>query len=903
MFLNYRVLILLLIILGYSLSVPAQDLPAQADSTGIAPMETAQPQRTGLDAPVSYQAKDSIVITFENKAYLYGESQVRYQQIELQSEQIVMDMDSSLVFATYGLDSLGLEFGYPLFRDGDQPYESKSMHYNFKTSKGFITDVITQQGEGYVTSGRTKKMEDDALNMVGGRYTTCDDHDHPHFYIHMTRAKVRPKKDIVTGPVYLVLEDVPLFPIGLPFAFFPFTSSYSSGVIMPTWGDESTRGFFLRDGGYYFALNDYMDLAVTGQLYTKGSWGLSARSAYKRRYHYSGSYDIAYQVTSMGDIINGVQMPGYSKLKDFKINASHSQDPKSNPFRTISASVNFSTSSYDRNSSNGTLHSSSGGFSDATQNNKSSTVNITQRFPNNPFTLSGTMSVNQRMQDSSLAVTLPDINIAMSRIFPFKRKNVLGAERWYEKISMQYTGYLRNSINTKEDLILKSNLVKDWNNNMVHRIPVSATFSMFNHLNITPGFNYEESWHSRKVMREYDMSRDMLTPADTIYGFHRQYSYNASVAASTTMYGNFKPLPFLGNKVEMIRHRMEPSVSFSVAPGFEDPRYGFYDHQYYTDMNGRGQVQVYSPFEGQQGISPNRNRQGNIGFSVNNNLEMKIRSDRDSTGFRKISLIDNLGISTGYNMAVDSFKWSDINVSMRLKLTKSYTLNLTGRFDTYTYRYDAETNTLRPVDVTRFQAGKGFGRLRSTSMSYSHTFNNEFFRRLFAREEQTVANNPSSTSEQPLEGEEATTTGSGRLRQNQQRDSGEMDMYGYYKNGMPWSLSFNYSMGLNYDPRNIDIQKEEYKYRITHTLSFNGNMQPTKNWRFNFNASYDVETRRIPHMNCSITRNLHCWQMTASVVPVGPYKSYSFSIAVNSSLLRDLKWDQRSNYRDGQQWY
>jgi len=915
MFLKDRVLILLIVLIG-GFSVQAQEVTVPIDSTGVVSPDAPALRRNGIDAPVSYQAKDSIVLTAENMAYLFGEGNVKYQQIELQSEYVEMSMDSSIVYATFGLDSLGLEFGYPLFKDGEESqYESKAMRYNFGTRKAFITDVITQQGEGYVTSGRTKKMEDDVLNMLGGRYTTCDEHDHPHFYIHMTRAKVRPRKDIVTGPVYLVLEDVPLPFIGLPFAFFPFTSSYSSGVIMPSYGDENARGFFLRDGGYYFALSDYMDLALTGQIYTKGSWGVEARSSYRKRYKYSGNFNVSYQITRLGDVINGMKMPDYSKQTDMRINWTHSQDPKSNPFRTISASVNFSTSSYDRNSSYGTLNSSSGsGYSDVTQNNKSSTVNVTQRFPNSPFSLSSTMSVNQRMQDSSIALTMPDISITMSRIFPFKRKQVVGAERWYEKISMQYTGYFRNSINTKEDLLLKSSLVKDWNNSMQHTIPVSATFSLFNVLNITPSINYAESWHSRKVMQEYDMQRNSMAPSDTIYGFSRVYNYSASVGLSTTIYGNFKPLPFLGNKVEMIRHRMEPSVSFSMAPSFGDPKYGFYEHYYYTDINGQQRSTIYSPYAGQQGVNPNQSRQGNVNFSVSNNVEMKVRSNNDSIGVKKISLIDNLGLSISYNMAADSFQWSDLSANVRLKITKSYTLNLSLQFDTYTYEYNEASNSLRRVNVPRWEAGKGFGRLRGTSLSYNYTFNNDTFRNLFGGGGGQTASSAGASGgqqnfpdadEQDAFSEDVSQSqqSSGPLRRNQTQATGDTDADGYYLNRIPWSLSFNYSMNLSYDMQNIDVKNKEYKYKIGHTLSFNGNIQPSKNWRFNFSSAYDFDQKKIPFMNCSIVRIMHCWQMSASVIPVGQYKSYSFSISVSSSLLKDLKWDQRSNYRDGLRWY
>lgn len=915
MFSKYKSLIVLLLFLLGNLKTMAQELitpsdtvlavvgdtvvPVQMDS--VARLDSVAKKPAGLTAPVAYQAKDSIIMTAGNWAYLFGEGDVKYQQIQLQSEVIEMNMDSSLVYATFGLDSIGAEYGYPIFKDGEQQYESKTMRYNFGTRKGYITDVITQQGEGYVTAGKTKKMENDVLNMVGGKYTTCDEHDHPHFYIQMTKAKVLPKKRIITGPVYMVIADIPLYPIGLPFCFFPFSNSYSSGIIMPTFGDESTRGFFLRDGGYYFALSDYMDLALTGEIYTKGSWGLAARSAYKKRYKYSGNFNASYLVTRLGD----KGLDDYSLSKDFKINWTHSQDPKANPYRTFSASVNFSTSSYDRNNMNSFYNT------DATQNTKGSSINITQRFPNNPLSLSATMNINQISRDSSISVTLPDITATLSRIYPFKRKNAIGNERWYEKISMSYTGYLRNSINTKENLLFKSNLIKDWKNAMQHQIPVSATFSVLKYLNISPSFTYTERWYTSQVEQEYDMDKKNFVARDTTYGFNRVYDYSASVSATTTLYGMYTPLPFLGDKIIAIRHRFDPSVSLSIAPDFGSPSYGYYKDIRYEDAYGQEQIYTYSPFQNPLFSIPGRGKQGSVNFSIDNNIEMKIKSDRDSTGFRKISLIDKLSLGMTYNMAADSFKWSDLNVGLRLKLSKSYTLNLNGVFDTYTYRYDNISKTPYRVDIPRWQAGKGLGRLRSTGTSFSYTFNNETFGKLFGNNKEGANENTNAnpndpndpTLEEVLPGDENVPedgTKDGHLR-GAKKETSEFDSNGYMISKVPWSLSFSYSLQLRYGDFNPN--KLEYDYALTHALSFNGNIQPTKNWRFNFNATYDFDVKKISYMTCNITRDLHCFQMTASFVPVGPYKSYTFSIAVSSSLLKDLKYNQSSNYRDGQEWY
>lgn len=876
---------------------PDSLLKIAADSTlraDTATVDTTARKKSMLEAPVTYQASDSIVLTGTNMAYLYGESNVKYQNIELQAERIEISMDSSIVYATFALDSVGAEYGYPLFVEGEQQIEAKSMRYNFRSRKAYANEVLTQQGEGFLTAGVTKKMPDDAMNLINGRYTTCDEHDHPHFYIKMTKAKVRPGKDIVTGPAYLVIEDVPLFPIGLPFGFFPFSSTYSSGIIMPTYGDEMARGFNLRNGGYYFAISDYIDLALTGEIYTKGSWGLAARSSYRKRYKYSGSVDASYLVTKTGD----KGLPDYSVSKDFRIAWTHSQDMKANPYRTFSASVNFSTSSYSRNQLN-MLYTPN-----ATDNNKGSSVSISQRFPNSPINISATMNINQRSQDSSLSVTLPDMSISMSSIYPLKRKHIVGKERWYEKISISYSGYFRNTIHTKENEFLRKNLIKDWKHGMQHAIPISATYN-FGFLNISPSVNYTERWLTDKVYHKYDTARNALMPVDTVYGFYRVYNYNAAISASTTLYGFFKPWAIFGDKVKMIRHRMEPSVSFSMSPDFGSRKYGYYEDYSYVNRQGETVTGVYSPFKDAMFGPPGRGKQGSINFAVENNVEMKIRSDADSTGERKISLIEKLGFNISYNLAADSFKWSDLNVGLNLRLSKSYSLILNGIFDVYTYGYDTKTQRAYPVNKTRWQAGKGFPRLRSTSTSFSYTFNNDTFKKWFggrgSRKDEDSSSNNTENKDPDGKPDETGQTKGGRLRKAKKTNAGEYDEDGYYNATVPWNLSFHYNMGLGYG--NFNPEKMEYNYRLTHNLSFSGSIQPTKNWRISMNGSFDVEHGKFHSFTCSISRDLHCFQMSANVIPIGPYKSYSFSIAVNSSLLKDLKYNQSNTNRDQQSWY
>ena len=844
------------------------------------PPDTTKKKKAVLDAIVDYTANDSIVLTSGNWGYLYGESEVKYTDIALKGEKIWMNMDSSLVYATYGLDSIGKEFGYPVFSDKGTDYESKTMKYNFKTKKGYITNVITTQGEGYIVANQAKKNEDNSFFMRDGKYTTCDDHEHPHFYLALTKAKVKPKKNVVTGPAYLVIEDLPL-PIGLPFGFFPFSDKYSSGVIMPSYGDELERGFNLRDGGYYFAISDNIDLALTGEIYTKGSWGLNARSTYRKRYKYSGSFDAGYLVTKLGE--KGID---YSLSKDMRLNWTHTQDPKANMFRTLSANVQFSTSTYDRNNLNSYFTPT------GTQNTKSSSVNLTQKIPNSPWSISANMSVAQRTQDSSISLTLPNITVTMSRIAPFKRKEAVGSERWYEKIQLSYTGDFRNSIETKENLLFKSDLQKDWKNAMKHSIPISATFSAFNYLNITPSINYTERWYTSKIEERWNSMTRRHEVMDTTYSFNRVYDFNIALGFQTKLYGMFTPI---FSKTTQIRHVFTPSISLSYAPDFSSSGFGFYESYYYYDAEGRWVEHKYSPFkQGMFGTAP-EGAQGMINFSFDNNVEMKMRNSNDS--IKKISLIDQLGINFSHNMMAKEFKWSDINANLRLKFSKSFVVNLNAAFDPYLYKAVKNSNNeitgMKRVDELRIMNGKGFGRLKSTGYSISPSINQDTFKKWFGKDIKKDSDKDETTGE-----ESAETTGEGERKSllEGKKDDNQYDEDGYIKNDIKWNLGISFSMNYNTNKLPKEAERDgyaEYRGSLTKALSLNGNIQPTRNWSFNFNASYDFDAGKIAYMSCNLTRNLHCWSISASFNPVGQYKTYYVSLRASSSLLQDLKYEQR----------
>ena len=845
-----------------------------------------------LDAPVVYSATDSIVFTAGGFAHLYGQSKVNYEKIELTSEVITMNMDSSTVYARGVVDSMGVESGLPVFKDGDTPYESKEMRYNFKSKKGFINSIVTQQGEGYVVSKEAKKGANDEIYMRSGQYTTCDDHDHPHFYLKLSRAKVRPKKNAVFGPAQLVVEDVPL-PIAIPFGFFPFNSSYSSGFIMPTFGDEMNRGFYLRDGGYYFAINDNVDLKVLGEVFTKGSWGLSTQSNYAKRYKYSGSFNASYLVTKTGE----KNMPDYMVTKDFKFSWSHRQDPKASPNSTFSANVNFATSSYDRRNLSSLYNPQQ-----YANNTKASSVSYSRTFPSIGLNLSSTFNITQNTRDSSLSVTLPDLNISLNRLYPFKRKKAAGEERWYEKIAVQYTGRLTNSISTKDNLILKQGLSK-WNNGMQHNIPVSATFTLFKYLNVVPSFNYTERWYTRKVMQNFDPVVNAVV-RDTVSGFNRVYNYNLSLQMNTKLYGFFKPWKMFGDKVQMIRHVFTPSVSFSYAPDFGQSRYGYYDTYTYTDTNGEVRIVEYSPYQGMAFGVPGKGMQKSFNFSIDNNLEMKVKSDKDTTGVKKISLIDQLSANMSYNAAAKTRPWSDLSMNLRLKLTKSYTFNMNASFATYAYQYDDRGNIV-VGDRTEWSYGR-FGRFQGYSGSFSYTLNNDTWKKWFGKSDE---DKDKKEEDEEFDDEYQTDEEREELRKKQsqprKKEQANITDDGYLAFKMPWSLSLSYSYSIREDKNKEKFNRKtmRYPYALTHSLNASGNVKLGSRWNVNYSSGYDFTQKKMSMTTVNISRDLHCFTMSCGLV-FGPFTSYNFSIRALSTMLTDaLKWDQRSNTGSAVTWY
>ena len=859
-------------------------------------------KKSALEDPVAYEAKDSVIFMMGDKrAYLYGDAKVNYQNITLTAARIEMSMDSSLVHAYPVADSLGVFKGKPVFKQGNDQYESKTMTYNFESQRGFITDVTTEQQDGFLYSAESKKGADKELYLRHGRYTTCDE-EHPHFYIALSRAKVYTGKSVFSGPAWLVVEDVPL-PLAIPFAYFPFTSSYSSGFIMPSYGDENSRGFYLRDGGYYFAVNDNWDLKLTGEIFTKGSWGLAAQTTYKKRYKYSGNFYFNYQVTKTGER----NLPDYQEVKNFKLQWSHRQDQKASPNSSFSASVNFATQSYEKNNLTSLYNPTS-----YSQSTRTSSVSYSRSFPKSGLSISSSFNIAQNMRDSTLSLTLPNLSISMQRIYPFKRKKLVGKQRWYEKISMNYSGTLSNSITTKEDQLLHSNLIRDWKNGMKHTIPVQASFQVLKNINIVPSFTYNERWYTNRIEQDWDVMNQTVV-RDTIYGFNRVYNYNLSVSANTKLYGMFKPNPkVFGEKINMIRHVFTPSVSFSYAPDFGDSRYGYYKTYTKTDADGNVSLVEYSPFSGSLYGVPGKGKTGSIGFDVGNNIEMKVKNRADS--LVKVSIIDELGASLSYNLAAKSQPWSNLSTRLRLKWGKiSFNMNTTWM--TYAYEFDENGNVV-VGNRTEWSYGR-FGRFQGMSKNLSYTFNNQSFRKLrdsFLRllgkkvEEEEDKEDPNLDDYEFDEDEDDELVAAdkdGRKASSSSQNTGDgLDEDGYMKFQLPWSFSISYGLTMSEDrTAKINVKTMRYPFKFVQNLNFSGNLKLSNNWNCNFSSGYDFTNHALSMTTVNITRDMHCFNISAGFV-FGTFTSYHVTMRANASTLTDaLKYDKKSSYSSSIRWY
>jgi hypothetical protein len=821
-----------------------------SDTILVQQPDTVKSKKPVLEAEIKYNATDSIITDMENqKVYLYRNGVVTYQKIELKADYIALDLASKEIYAEGLPDSTGNMVGTPVFKDGEEEFESKTLRYNFETKKGIITDVKTTQGDGIVHSERTKKISDDAFILKKGKYSTCDA-DHPHFYLRMTRAKVITNKKIITGPAYMVLEDFPIYFPLIPFGFFPNSTKYSSGILIPTYGEERNRGFFLRDGGYYWAAGQYFDLTLKGSVYSKGSWGADVGTNYKKRYKYNGRFNFKYNSNKYSE--------DSDPSKGFSLQWSHSQDSKANPNRTFSASVNLSTSSYDKENSLSAQN--------YLQTTKSSSISYTQKIENSPFNFSMNFRHSQNSRDTTISLSFPELTFNMAKIYPFRSKNRVGKTRWYDQIGFSYTGNIKNSITAKESEILEKSLIKDWKNGWQHSIPISLpNFNLFKYINISPSFSYSERWYTNYLDGHYvkgETPESSYFQLDTLYAFKRNYNYSYALSATTNLYGMYT-MKNPNSRIKAIRHKMTPSVSFSYTPDFGQEKFGFYGR--YLDYSGV--EHIYNRYEGAVFGYAGRGESGSINFSLSNNLEAKMLDLADSTKnekeikYKKVKILDNLSMSTSYNLIADSMNMSMISIRGRTTI-KGVSINFGGNLDPYNV-----DRTGKPYHEYMWNVGKGLnklGRLTSANMSFGMSFESK-------------------------KGQDEAAKTKKEDEENQILPGGYDQ---YYDFNIPWSFNFDYSLTYT------NSFKPDSKPGIMQSLNFSGQLSLTENWRLSMNTNFDIQNMKFSFTTFNVSRELHCWAMSFNFVPFGDRKSYSFTLSAKSSMLKDLKLEKQRSWFD-----
>ncbi len=801
--------------------------------------DSLKKQKPLLDTEITYQSDDTMLMSLTGKKIFMAKNAfVKYGTIELKSYYIELDLDKKEAIA-YGIkDSLGNFTHTPEFKDGSEEFKCEQLRFNFKTKKGLVYKVIKEEGEGFVHGETTKKINDKVFYLHNGKYTTCN-HKNPHFYIKMPKAKLVKDDKIVSGPLYMVLEDVPLYPVGLPFALFPFSSKYSSGIIMPSYGEEKRRGFNLRGGGYYWAINEYMDLAVTGDIFTNGSWGANLRSSYKKRYRFSGNFQADYHFNKYGD----KGLPDYYETKDFSVRWTHRQDPKANPYRAFSASVNFSTSQNDRNNAQS--------MDQIVNNRKVSSINYRKSWAGSPFSLNATLRHSQNSRDNTISLTLPSFSFNMTQIYPFRKKGKSANLKWYDRVGISYAANFENRINTKEDKLKSASLRKDWKNGYKHTIPITTNFKLTRDLTLSPTLNYQGVLYSRYINKAWDPTAGDGTGGvrvDTIQQFKyaHNYSTGASLSLSPKIYGMYTFSK--KSKLAFIRHVMTPSISVSYTPEIGVPRSRYY--KTYIDKSGGREREVeYSIFEGSLYGTPTGSQEaGSVGLSLDNNIEAKIRVANDTTGneeFKKVKILESLRFSTSYNMFADSLKWSPVSISGRTKIfNQKLDVSFNGTVDPY--KLSAAN---RKIDA--------FGpRLTSARVALGFSL--------------------ASSDLEPKADDKDD-------KKKKWRDPR------YVNFDIPWSFSIDY--GWSYSkPANIA--------KIEQTMGVNGNFSLTPKWKMSFRTSYDITNKTLTATQFTVTRNLHCWQMSFDAIPFGNYQSFNFRINVQSNILQDLKYEKNESWQD-----
>ncbi len=814
------------------LDLPDTSLKNYEKSSSDSTLKFVPKSKQVLDAPVIYAAKDSMRIDVKaKKLYLYGDAEVNYKEINLKSAYIELDFAKNTLYAEGIKDSLGREKGRPEFKEAEQVIKSKTILYNFETKKGLITDVITQEADGYIHGDSVKKMEDDIMFIKHGKYTTCED-EHPHFYFNISKLKVIPDDKIISGPANLVVEDVPT-PLAIPFGFFPNKKGRKNGIIVPQYGESQALGFFLKEGGYYVGLSEHMDLALTGDLYTRGSWATRAHSNYTKRYKFAGSFDARYSQIQMSE----KDFPDYQLNKDFFIKWTHRQDQKARPNSSFSADVNAGTSSFNR------LNSAAS--TDFLQNAFQSSINYNKSWTGKPYSLNISARHTQNTQDSSVVISLPEAAFVVQRIFPLKRKTVIGSERWYEKIGVSLTSSMKNEIATKEYLLFTPASLKNFRNGVQHTVPISTSFKTMKYFTITPSINLTERWYFKTLEQSYDNELQRVI-SDTITRFARAGEYNLNTSFTTKIYGMYQ---YRKGPVEAIRHVITPTLGLTYRPDFDSRRFGYFG-------DSTGTLTSYSPYQlGIYGV-PSPGQQGLISMRFINNVEMKTRAKSDTTSGKKIKLMENLDFGSAYNMLADSLNWQNITINGRTQLFEKVSLLFGGGIDPY-----ALDSAGRKINRFMWNTNKQIGRLTAANLAISFSLNSK--------------KKSGLTSSKKATDEELNMI---------QKDHGNFADF-----NVPWNLSVNY---------NINYSKPGFAEQLTQSVTFNGDLNLTPRWKVGFDSGYDFVKKQMTYTRINIFRDLHCWEMKFNWVPFGVNKSYLLEINVKSAVLQDMKLTRRRSWFD-----
>ena len=827
-----------------------------ADSLGSSDTTKADTAKKGqaISSTVKYKAKDSISFDLKNrKVYLYKNAEIDYENINLKADRIEIDFPNNMIDANGIEDSTGQLIGKPKFTEGGKTYRSKEMRYNYETEKGRIKKVITDQGEGKLHGNIIKKMPDESINVRKGSYTTCN-LDDPHFEIRYTKAKMLPDNKIVSGPAYLVIEDVPI-PLFLPFGFFPNKQGQQSGILVPSYGESNDRGFFLEDGGYYWGISDKMDLEIRGDIYSRGSWAIEPKLRYKKRYAYSGNLNAGYTVNKVGE--EGTE--GYEVSKDFSVRWRHSQAPKARPNSNFNANVNIVTSSYNEFNPVNTQDYLSNTF----QSSISYQTNFDQKVH-----LTANMSHSQNTKSKSVSMTVPQLSVSTDKFYPFRSDERVGETKWYEKISVGYTMDMKNTLSAPDSLITFDNKMFDkFKNGMKHSIPISSNLKVLNHLNLTNSINLTERWYTEALQKQFvdttnadnDSTINGYVQETTDPGFQAVHEFSFSSSLSTRVYGmlNFKKGP-----VKAFRHVMNPSVSFSYQPDFSTEQWGYYDTYYDPSTKKQREYSLYE--DGIYGY-PSGRESGSLNFSLGNNFEMKVRTPNDTTQeSKKIKLVDNLSLSTSYNLSADSLQWSPISVSGRTKIFKKLNVTYRSSYDMY-----ALDSTGTRIDQFVWEESDGLLRRDNTSWNFGLDL---------------------SLSDKDLD--EMFQSDEGTEAELQDVNENPED---YIRWDNKWSLNLSYTLNFT-----SDYQKslDKYSRDVIQTLDFNGSLNITDKWKVRVRSGYDFKAKKLSYTSIDINRNLHCWQMSFNWVPFGNRQRWNFTLRAKSSLLQDLKIEKKKDFRD-----